>query len=237
MTTAREIPFQLGGKTHQGRLVAHEGAPRPTVIVFHAWDGRSEGVDRMAERVADLGWNTFSADLYGQGVRGETVEACQALMTPLLNDRGHLRDLLLGTVTTVQGLAETDAARVAAIGFCFGGLCVLDLARANAPLKAVASFHGLFTPSGLAAKGPITPKVAAFHGWDDPMAPPESVVAFAAEFTALGADWQIHGYGGTLHGFMMEGANNPALGVAYNPASARRAFASLTSLLEESLGG
>ncbi len=234
MTTVRDVEFEIEGQVHQGRLVAHQGPARPTVLVFHAWDGRSAGVDAMADRVLGLGWNAFSADLYGKGVRGDSVESCQALMTPLLNDRARLRRSILRNVEVVTDQPEVDAGRLAAIGFCFGGLCVLDLARANGPVRGVASFHGLFTPPGL-PEGPVSPKVVAFHGWNDPMAPPEAVLGFAAEFTRLGADWRLEAFGDTLHGFMMEGANNPALGVAYNAVSANRAWKGLVGFLEEAL--
>src|SRR5206468_4265158 len=119
-------------------------AAGPTVLCFHAWDGRTSAHDEFAHRLAALGWSAFSVDLYGKGVIGNTTEECQALMNPLVGDRARLRSLLLETVRTAAAQPEVDATRMAAIGFCFGGLCVLDLARAGAPLQGVASFHGLF---------------------------------------------------------------------------------------------
>jgi dienelactone hydrolase len=235
----RTIDYELEGKAHEGLLVHDEAAPgpRPTVLVFHAWDGRTPAMDAFAGRLGDLGWNAFSADLYGKGVIGQTTEECQALMTPLISDRARLRQRLLDVVAVAASLPEVDAERMAAIGFCFGGLCVLDLARAGAPVKGVASFHGLFTPPGLPSVTPIAPKVIAFHGWDDPMAPPDSVVAFGKEFTEAGADWSLHAFGGALHAFMMEGANMPAMGILYDAAVAARAWTGMASFLQEALGG
>lgn len=237
MTASRAVEHELEGKPHEAALV-HDGsgAARPTVLVFHAWDGRTPAMDEMAQRVAALGYNAYAADLYGQGKVGNSIEECQALMNPLVGDRARLRALLLAAVDTAARQPEVDASRMAAIGFCFGGLCVLDCARAGAPLKGVASFHGLFNPSGLPSVTPIASKVIAFHGWDDPMAPPESVVGFGKEFTEAGADWQLHAFGGTMHGFMHEGANAPAMGIQYNPDSARRAWAGMTGFLAEVLG-
>jgi dienelactone hydrolase len=237
MTTATPIDYSLEGKPHEGLLVydeAHAG-PRPTVISFHAWDGRTPAHDVFAHRLAALGWTAFSADLYGKGVVGNTTEECQGLMNPLVGDRARLRALLLATVEVVAALPQVDETRVAAIGFCFGGLCVLDLARAGAPLKGVASFHGLFIPAGLPTVTPIGPKVIAFHGWADPMAKPDSVVAWAEEFTAAGADWQLQGFGGALHAFMAEGANAPEMGILYDAKVAKRAWDGLALFLAEVL--
>ncbi len=237
MTTAKTIDYSLEGRPHEGLLVFDEtsAGPRPTVLSFHAWDGRTEAHDKFAHRLAALGWNAFSADLYGKGVTGQTTEECQALMTPLIGDRARLRGLLLDAVAAAAALPEVDESRLAAIGFCFGGLCVLDLARAGAPLKGVASFHGLFIPPGLPLVTPIVPKVIAFHGWADPMAKPDSVVAFGEEFTAAGADWQLHGFGGAMHAFMAEGADMPQMGIQYNPTVAARAWAGMAGFLEEVL--
>jgi dienelactone hydrolase len=237
MTTAKTIDYSLEGKPHEGLLVFDEtnDGPRPTVLSFHAWDGRSDAHDAFAHRLAALGWNAFSVDLYGKGVTGKTTEECQALMNPLVSDRARLRALLLGAVSAAAALPEVDESRLAAIGFCFGGLCVLDLARAGAPLKGVASFHGLFIPPGLPLVTPIGPKVIAFHGWADPMATPDSVVAFGEEFTAAGADWQLHGFGGAMHAFMAEGANMPEMGILYDAKVAKRAWDGLADFLDEVL--
>ena len=237
MIIAEPIDYALEGKPHQGLLVRDDARtePGPTVLSFHAWDGRTEAHDVFAHRLAALGWTAFSVDLYGKGVVGVSTEECQALMNPLIGDRGRLRSMLLDTVSTVAALPQVDAARMAAIGFCFGGLCMLDLARAGAPLRGVASFHGLFIPPELPLVTPIVPKVVAYHGWSDPMAKPDSVVAFAEEFTAAGADWQLHSFGGALHGFMNEGANSPEMGVLYDAKVASRAWDGMAGFLTEVL--
>jgi dienelactone hydrolase len=136
-----------------------------------------------------------------------------------------------------QGLAEIDPANIAAIGFCFGGLCALDLARAGGKIKGAASFHGLFTPPNLPSSTPIQARIIAFHGWDDPFAPPDQVLAFGKEFTATGADWRLHVYGATMHAFMNEGANMPQMGLLYNAKTAGRAWKELQLFLAETFGG
>jgi dienelactone hydrolase len=237
MITSETVDYALEGQPHQGLLVydADRPQPGPTVLAFHAWDGRNEAHDQFAWRLAELGWTAFAVDLYGKGKVGETTEQCQALMNPLIGDRARLRAKLLGAVAAVAALPRADASRMAAIGFCFGGLCVLDLARAGAPLRGVASFHGLFEPAGLPSVTPIGPKVIAFHGWADPMVPPAAVVGFGEEFTAAGADWQLHGFGGAMHAFMNEGANIPEMGILYDAKVARRAWAGMAGFLTEAL--
>jgi len=238
MTATRLIDYAQDGKPHQGLLVydAARQAPAPTVLVFHDWAGRTESQEGFAHRVAELGYAAFCVDLYGKGLTGSTPEECQALMNPLAGDRAKLRARLLESVDVAAALPEVDALNMAAIGFCFGGLCCLDLARAGGAVKGVASFHGLFGPTGLPSVTPIKPKVIAYHGWDDLMARPEDAVAFGAEFSAAGADWQLHAFGDTKHAFMNEGADAPAMGLKYSERAARRAWDGLTRFLAEVLG-
>jgi dienelactone hydrolase len=238
VSETRPIDYSHGGTAFEGILVSEPGSgPRPAVIVLHTFAGRGENEVAVAQRLAELGYAGFAADLYGKGVFGQTREECAGLMQPLLDDRALLQDRMLAIVDTVRALPEVDAARVAAIGYCFGGLCVLDLARTGADVRGVASFHGLFGAPGNRDGTMIRAKVVAYHGWDDPMVPPEAVTALAAELSAAGADWQILGLGGTMHGFTNPKANAPENGVLYNPVAARRSWASLVRFLEECFGG
>ena len=157
-------------------------------------------------------------------------------MNRLRSDRAALRKRLLAVLEQVRGLGAVEGEHVAASGYCFGGLCALDLARSGAALAGAASFHGLFDPPGLQPQ-PIKAKVIAFHGWDDPMVPPDKVVALAQELTDAGADWQIHAYGNVRHGFTYPGADalgNPA--VRYDALAAERSWTSLINFLEELFG-
>jgi dienelactone hydrolase len=138
-------------------------------------------------------------------------------------------------LTAVKNQPAVDSRRVAAMGFCFGGLCVLDLARSGADLRGVASFHGLLKPNGLPPAGKINARILIMHGYDDPMAPPEDVLAIAKEFTQAGADWQLHAYGHTAHAFTNPQANNPSVGMAYNDRADRRSWHTLIQFLEEVL--
>ena len=231
----RIIDYSQDGKTFEGCLAwDDDGAePRPAVLVSHAWGGAGDFEHTRARDLAELGYVGFSLDLYGKGVRGSNPDENAALMQPFLDDRALLQKRLRLAVEVAAGQPEVDASRVAAIGYCFGGLCVLDLARAGADVSGVVSFHGLFFPPGNTAGNSIDAKVLALHGWDDPMATPEQVVALAAELTQAGADWQIHGYGHALHAFTNPEANDPDHGVAYAPAADRRSWRAMVNFLEE----
>lgn len=231
-TQTRAIDYQHDGKAFEG-LFAAPGGKRPTVLVSHAWAGRGQFEIDTAKRMADWGYNGFALDLYGKGVLGTSTEENQGLMMPLMKDRPKLQDRLKTALKAAREQPETEAAKVAIIGFCFGGLCALDLARVGADVKGAVSMHGIFVPPGNTEGTKITAKVIAYHGWDDPMAKPESVVSFAEEMTKAGADWQLVAHGNTMHSFMTPGMNDPSFGTVYNPVAERRTWAYLKEFLAE----
>ena len=233
----RLIEYAHAGVTYEGLLAWDDAAtqPRPGVAVAHTWAGRSEFEQGKAVELAEAGYVGFALDMFGKGVRGEGAEQCQALIAPLLADRALLQALVNKAVSTMSEQAEVDSGRLAAMGYCFGGLTVLDLARSGADVRGVVSFHGLFNAPETAAAGAIRAKVLCLHGYDDPMVPPESVLALAAELTAGGADWQIHAYGNTLHAFTNPAANDPGFGAVYNADADRRSAQALHNFLAEVL--
>jgi len=206
---------------------------RPGVLIAHAWAGRSEFEEGKAESLAELGYAGFALDLYGKGMRGSNAEENTALMQPLLDERITLQRRMTLALEQIRKQEIVDDSRVAAMGFCFGGLSVLYLARTGAELSGVASFHGLFNPPGNTADNKIIASVLVMHGWDDPMAKPDQVLALAEELTAMGADWQIHGYGNTMHAFTNPAANDPGFGTVYNERADRRSWQSLQLFLAE----
>lgn len=231
----RLIEYEDDGVVLEGRLAWNDAdkGPRPGVLVSHAWAGRGDFEDGKADRLAELGYTAFALDLYGKGVRGNSVEENAALMQPFLDDRSMLQRRLLVSLETLRAQPEVDAARVAAIGFCFGGLCVLDIARTGEDLAGVVSFHGLFGAPGNTAGNTIKARVLALHGWDDPMAKPDDAVALAGEMTAMGADWQLHAFGNTMHAFTNPGANDANMGTVYNAAADRRSWIAMQDFLQE----
>jgi dienelactone hydrolase len=228
------------GQEYQGQtlehVIVHDGTGRvlPTVIIIPTVMGVQPLEIGFAEQLVDLGYHVVVADLFARRFKpGVDKEAAFAAMGQLRADRAALRDRLLAVVEEVRRREHVDKERIAVIGYCFGGQCALDVARAGADVACVASFHGLFDPCGLPAR-PIKAKVAAYHGWDDPMVPPEAVVALGKELTEAGADWQIHAYGHVGHGFTNPNAHQIGIaGVAYNEAAARRSWASLVNFLAE----
>jgi dienelactone hydrolase len=212
--------------------------PRPCVLVAHAWDGQNEPMRAEAEAFAALGYVGFALDLYGKGVRGGVMDDNSRLMAPFMEDRALLRRRLLAGLEAARRHPLVDPGRIAAVGWCFGGLCVLDLARsAPAGLKGVVSLHGVLRPPDRLPRSPITAQVLILHGWEDPMAPPADLLALARELTEAGADWQLHAHGHAMHAFTYPGANRPEAGILYDEAAARRSRAAMLSFLEETLGG
>ncbi len=211
---------------------------RPVVLVAHAWGGQDDFAREKAKMLAGLGYVGFAIDVYGKGRRGTTPEENSKLMQPFLDDRALLLERLLAATAAASAQRCVDPERVGAIGFCFGGLCVLDLVRSGAPaVRAAACFHGLYHPPGLkSSEGPISAKVLVLHPFDDPMAPPESVIGLAKELTGAGADWQIHMHGHTMHAFTNPAAAAPEMGLKYQERSANRAFGAMEHFLRESLG-
>jgi dienelactone hydrolase len=206
---------------------------RPGVLVSHAWAGRGEFEENKAVQLAGLGYIGFAIDLYGKGVKGTSPEENGALMQPFLDDRVMLQSRLSLALDVLKKQEEADSARVAATGYCFGGLCVLDLARIGTDIAGVASFHGLFGTPGNTGDKRISAKVLIMHGWDDPMATPDQVLAVADEMSAMGADWQIHAYGNTLHAFTNPAANDPGFGTVYNAQADNRSWQNLQLFLAE----
>ncbi len=236
--TGSFFTYHDGQQELEGYVARPDAAARtPVVLVAHAWGGQDDFAREKADMVASLGYIGFAIDVYGKGRRGNSPEENSKLMTPWVEDRAALRTRLLAAVDAAAKLDGADPARLAVIGFCFGGLCAFDLARANAPgVKAAVGFHALFGAPNLGAQASIGAKVLALHGYDDPMATPEQMLGFAKEMTDAGADWQVVAYGHTGHAFTNPHAHDRASGMFYRELIADRAFAAMRGLLAETLG-
>jgi dienelactone hydrolase len=220
----------------EGVMVSGADADAPTVLVFHGMEGRSDAQVEFCRKLAALGYRSVAVDLFGRAATRGGPDACAAAMAALLDDRDAMRDRLFSVVDVMTKLPTVHPDAMAAIGFCFGGLCMLDLARQGTHLAAVASFHGLVTPLPAPPSFPITAKVSVYHGWDDPFATPDDVVALAAELTSRGADWQLHAYGHAMHAFMAPFANAPERGIQFSEQTSRRAWQSAVEFLAETFG-
>lgn len=234
----RQIEYSHGNDTLEGFLAWDDSfsEPRPGVAIAHAWAGRGDFECDKAKALAGLGYAGFAMDMYGKGVRGNSVEENSALMTPFMQDRARLQERVNLGVKVMRDQAEVDAGNTAAMGFCFGGLTVLDLARSGSDVAGVVSFHGMLTPADNLTDPKISAKVLALHGYDDPMATPQNLTDFGTEMTAAGADWQVHAYGNTKHAFTNPLANEPDMGLLYSPLAEARSWVALQNFLAEMFG-
>lgn len=227
----QDVSYQDGDQVCIGKYV-QVATPAPTVLIGPDWSGINSFALDAAWRVADLGYNAFVMDIYGNGQRGQTAEEKNQLMTPFVSDRLLLKSRLLAAYDAMLGQKGVDSGRTAALGFCFGGMCALDLARMNSGVKGVVSFHGLLAAAPY-HEAQIDAAVLVLHGHEDPMVPPEQVVGFAEEMTRSKADWQILTFGNTAHAFANPEANDASLGTVYHKPAAARAWLWAASFLEE----
>ena len=235
----RLIEYRDGDTVLEGRLSWDDSATgqQPGILVSHTIAGRAALEENKADNLAELGYVAFALDLYGKGVRGETPAENRALMDAQLANRAAMQERLLLALSTLKAQPEVDADKIGAIGFCFGGLCVLDIARTGEDLAGVVSFHGLFHAPGNTRGNSVKAKVLVLHGWDDPMATPGDVNSLASEMSAMGADWQLHAYGNTMHAFTNPAANDPIRGTVYDETADRRSWQAMTNFFEELFGG
>ena len=206
---------------------------RPAVFISHPWAGRSEFTENKARELAKLGYVGFALDMYGAGKLGQTDAECSALMNPLIADRAALQRRISAALANVRLLPWVNDKKIAAMGFCFGGLCVLDLARIGANVKGVVSFHGNLTPPTNLENSNIGAKVLVLHGHQDPLVPPEQVAAFEHEMTQAGVDWQLHSYGNTVHAFTNPLATDFAAGYKFDEKANHRSWQAMENFFTE----
>jgi len=230
------VEYKQGDQVLEGYLAWDDTAtgPRPGVLVVHEWTGLGDYAKMRAKKLAELGYIAFAADIYGQGIRPATPQEAGAVAGIYKNNPKLMRQRVRAGLDVLLGDPLCDRKRVAAIGYCFGGTCVLELARSGAKVAGVVSFHGgLATASPADAKN-IRGKVLVLHGGDDPHVPPKEVQAFEDEMRAAGVDWQVVVYGGAVHAFTNPAAgNDKSRGAAYNAAADRRSWEAMKAFFAE----
>ncbi|SDH81750.1 dienelactone hydrolase family protein [Pseudomonas panipatensis] len=238
--SVQPVAYAVDGEPFEAQLVfdASSNVPRPGLLMAPNWMGVSQGALDIARQVAGHGYVVLVADLYGQRVRPRNGDEAGAAMMPLKNDRALLRKRMQAALEALQGQigkAPIDADKLASFGFCFGGCCALELARAGAPLAAFVSFHGtLDTPEPADAKN-IKGALLVLDGASDPLVPRDQLIDFAKEMTDAGVDWQLTSYGGAVHSFTDPNAQ-VAGKMQYDAKVARRAFQAMYDLLDERFG-
>jgi dienelactone hydrolase len=209
----------------------------PAVLLVHAWKGLDQHYKDLTKLYAEEGYVTFAVDIYGKGVRAkDNAEAGKLAGSYRNGDRAVLRRRIKTALEFIKKDPRVDASKIAALGYCFGGGTVLELARSGADVKGVISFHGnLDTPNMSDAKN-IKGKVLVLHGAIDPNVPAQQVANFQKEMDDAKVDYQLIAYGGAVHSFTDEGAGNDiSKGVAYDAKVAKRAYTAAFSFLEEVL--
>lgn len=233
----KTVAYQQDGAALEGFHVYDDAVTgkRPAVLVIHQWTGLSDHEKRSSRRLAELGYNVCAADIYGKGIRPQPPEAGKEA-GKYKGDRALYRARLTAALDWLKADERTDGKKIAAIGYCFGGTGVLELARSGTDIAGVVSFHGgLDAATGMAAEaGKISAKVLVLHGAEDPFVPAEQVAAFEKEMTGAKANWQMVRYDGAVHSFTQkEAGNDNSKGAAYNEAADQRSWAAMKAFLAE----
>ena len=238
MAIARKVHIHDGpGGPFESMLVQDPGAgTQPGILLFPNFLGTKEWDFAKAESLAALGYTVLVVDYYGQGKRGHDMATAGALVNAFMADRAAVKTRLLDALETLKGLPGVDADNCGAIGFCAGGKCVLDLARAGGAIKAGVSFHGVYDAPDF-PNAAITARLMICDGWNDQLCPPEAKNALCQELTEAGVDWQFISYGHTGHGFTdNDRPMNPEKTFGFQPDTNRRSWAAMTGFLKEVLG-
>lgn len=236
--TAKAVEYAEGNTTLEGWLAVPKevSGKKPAVLVIHDWTGVTAYSKGRAEQLAGLGYVAMVADIYGKGVRPADPKASSAEAGKYKSDRKLFRQRLLAGLAELKKNPNVDPDKVVAIGYCFGGTGVLELARAGAEVQGVVSFHGgLDSPAPDDGKN-IKTKVLILHGADDPYVPAEGIAAMTAEFNAAKVDWQMISYSGAVHSFSNPKAGNDvSKGNAYDAKTDARSWTHMRAFFDEVL--
>lgn len=232
------VEYRHGDTVLEGYLAYDDdfSAQQPGVLVVHEWMGLGDHARKSARRLARLGYTALAVDMYGKGIRPKDAKEAGEQASIYKGNRALMRERIGAALEFLKEQPAVDANKIAAIGYCFGGTSVLELARGGADLKGVVSFHGGLSTPMPAEPGALKAKVLALHGAEDPYAPADEVRAFEDEMRAASADWQVVLYGGAVHAFTNPDAGNDASkGAAYNASADRRSWKAMKNFLAEVL--
>ncbi|MBK1699085.1 dienelactone hydrolase family protein [Rhodovibrio salinarum] len=226
------VTYEVDGETYEGYYARNTalGDEQPTVLIVHDWDGLGDYERRRAQMLAEQGYAAFAADLYGQGVRPDTLDGKKRESGALYQDREAMRARLQGALDQIDALEGASDDDVVAIGYCFGGSAVLELARSGAELDGFVSFHGgLGTPEGqdyADVQGPLL----ILHGTQDSVSGLDAVADLAGRLDDAGADYRVELYGGARHAFTVWASQE-----RYHPQADLRSWAALQDFLAREL--
>lgn len=239
------ISYQVDSKKFIGQLISPDQTTqqkRPAILVAHAWMGRDDFALQKAKEMAELGYIGFAVDLYGEGKVVKTETEATSLMIPLFLDRQLLQKRILAAYEVIKTHPLVDAKRIGGIGFCFGGMTIIELLRSGADVKGVVSFHGLLGSKmgeHQAKTVPIAHNIKGslliLHGYDDPLVSQEDIRTAQKEFNDAQIDWQMHTYGHTSHAFTNPKVNDLKSGLIYSQKATKRSWQSMRNFFEEIL--
>lgn len=213
---------------------------RPAVIVAHAWKGQDDFARNKAIALAEIGYVGFAADVYGNGISVHTDDEAQALMLPLFLNRQLLRDRINAAFDLVKEFPIVDPSQIGAIGFCFGGLTVIELLRSGADVRGVVSFHGVLGNTVANQRATCPPNaekmdssILILHGNDDPLVTPEDIRSLQKELTEAGVDWQMNIYGHAVHAFTNPELQDVKTGLAFDIKANYRSWIAMSTFFDE----
>jgi dienelactone hydrolase len=237
--TTEAVEYRDGDTVLEGHLVydGHLEGKRPGILVVHEWRGLNDYAKRRASQLADLGYVAFAVDMYGKGVYAKDHAEAGQLSGAFRNDRQRMRTRILAALDVLKQQPSVDPAQISAIGYCFGGTTVLELARSGADVRGVVSFHGaLDTPNPADARN-IKGRVLVLHGAADQFVTPEQAAAFEQEMQQAGVSYQFIAYENAVHSFTVpEAGNDPSTGVAYNMEADKQSWEAMLKFFGELFG-
>jgi len=227
------VEYQAGETLLEGYLAYNDSVegPLPAVLIVHEWYGLNDHSRNSARKLAELGYAAFALDMYGKDRRTTEMEQAAAWSGEMKENPELARERFVAALETVRAHPRVDAAKVASIGYCFGGTISLEMARAGLDLVGVVSFHGGLQSVLPEGEREIQAKVLVLHGADDPLVPNAEVEAFEEEMRQAGADWYLIAYGNAVHSFTNPEADMEA--ARYNETAARRSWQAMEAFLEE----
>lgn len=230
------IEYKLGDTVMEGYLAYDNSFKglRPGILIVHEWTGLGDYVKSRAEQLAKLGYIAFAADIYGKGIRPKNAEEASAQSSIYMANRPLMRDRVLAGLNELRKQKNVDPKRIAAIGYCFGGAVVLELARSGTDIAGVVTFHGTLDNPKPEDDKNIKAKLLIQHGADDPFVNWDKVTAFRNEMAKTNVDWQFIAYSGAVHSFTNPASgNDPSKGVAYNARADRRSWDAMIMFFNE----
>jgi dienelactone hydrolase len=229
------VEYKQGDTVLEGYLAYDDSftGKRPGVLVVHEWKGLNDYAKKRADMLAQLGYVAFAADIYGKGVRPQTVEEAGAEAGKYKNNRPLFRQRVLAGLDQLKAQPNVDPQKLAAIGYCFGGTAVLELGRAGGDVKGIVTFHGgLSSPTPEDAKN-IKAKVLVLHGADDPFVPPTEVAGFEKEMKDANVNYQLIKYPGAVHGFSNPDNKGELKGALYNKEADEKSWQEMQKFFKE----